>query len=81
MICKWYFYVQKKLYAYSQIFSALLTGNIEISAEKRTTLRSWPDADDTSSNSIENSDDVKVSMMHIIDIAIIGNGLEKLWTK
>ena len=52
-----------------------------MSAEKRLTIWSSLDVDDTSSNNIENSDDVKAKMVKIIDIAITGKGLENLRTK
>ena len=52
-----------------------------MSAEKRLTLWSSPDADDTSYNNIENSDDVEAKKMMYIDIAISGQGLENLRTK
>ena len=66
------------LYTYSRIFSALLAGNVKMSAEKRLTLWSSPDTDDTSSDNIENNDDVKAKIMTILDIAIAGEGLENL---
>ena len=52
-----------------------------MSAEKRLTIWSSPDADDTSNDNIENSDDIKTKMMKIINIAISGQGLENLRTK
>ena len=58
-----------------------MIGNIKMSTEKRLTLWSSPDADDTSYDNIENSDDVKAKLMKIIDIAISGQGLENLRTK
>ena len=49
-----------------------------MSAAKRLTVWNSPDADDTSSNDIENINDVKANMVKIIDIAKCGNGLENL---
>ena len=52
-----------------------------MSAKKRLTILNSPDADDTSSNDIEIINDVKANMMKIIDIAILGKGLENLRKK
>ena len=49
-----------------------------MSAERRLTIWSLPDSDETSANNIENTDEVKSKMMKIINIAKAGNGLENL---
>ena len=60
------------------MLSALLTGNVKMSAEKCLTVRNSPDSDNETSNDIENINGVKANMMKIIDIAILSKGLGNL---
>ena len=59
------------LYIYSHILSALLTGDMKMSAERCLTVWSLPYYDDTSADDIDNTNDVKSKMMKIINIALI----------
>ena len=48
-----------------------------MSSEKRLTIWTLPDSDETTESNIENADEVKYKMTKLIKIAKDGNGLEK----
>ena len=68
-----YFYILMHIFV-----SALLRGDVKMSAERRLTIQSLPDSEKTSANNIDNIDQLKSKMMKIINIAKAGNGLENL---
>ena len=51
-----------------------------MSAERRLTIWTLPDSDETTANNIENANEAKSKMMKSINIAKDGNGLENLQT-